>query len=103
MPKPLPSIGDSLISENNSGKSAHLEETPASPATWLALSLSNSGDMVSLKDTNDTEVDFVAWENYLTGWSITAPTGTSIARSSTTDTDTVSDWILITNNGLPGQ
>ena len=69
----------------------------------LTLALGNKGDQVILKDGSGAEIDFVAWENYVAGWTITASTGTSIARSSTTDTDTVDDWIVVDNNGLPGQ
>lgn len=61
--------------------------------TGLSLSLNNGGDVLTLSNTEGTEIDQVAWEGYLTGWSITAPTGDSIVRAdSSTDTDTVSDW-----------
>ena len=69
----------------------------------LNLNLGNRGDQVILKDPNGQEIDFVAWEGYVTGWDITAPTGSSIERNpSSVDTDSVSDWTVTSNNGNPG-
>lgn len=67
--------------------------------TSMTLALGNSGDWVSLKQ-NGTEVDLVAWENKISGWNIYA-TNVSIARNSTTDTDSVSDWTVQSNAGAP--
>ncbi len=59
----------------------------------MTLGLGNSGDQVSLKDVSGSEVDFVAWEGFVSDWSIVAATGISIQRiSPDVDTDTVSDW-----------
>ncbi|MHA1330063.1 MAG: lamin tail domain-containing protein [Candidatus Hodarchaeales archaeon] len=69
----------------------------------LTLSLGNRGDMLTLKDASGTTIDFVAWENYVSGWDIYAGTGTSIARiDANVDTDNVSDWTVIPNEGTPG-
>ena len=69
----------------------------------FTFALSNTGDWVKLFDANGNEVDFVAWENKVPGWGITARTGESIARIDlTVDTDTVSDWTIIGNDGTPG-
>ena len=69
----------------------------------LNLALGNSGDKLSLKDSSGTEIDFVAWENYVAGWDITASTGQTIVRTSLTiDTDSVSDWQVAPSNGGPG-
>ncbi len=69
----------------------------------FTFALANKGDWVKLFDASGNEIDFVAWENKVSGWDITARTGESIARSDLTiDTDTVSDWIVIGNDGTPG-
>ncbi|RMG33884.1 MAG: hypothetical protein D6732_11180 [Methanobacteriota archaeon] len=69
----------------------------------LNLALGNSGDMLSLKDASGIEIDFVAWENYVAGWSISASTGQSLARIDlTVDTDGPSDWQAVSSNGAPG-
>jgi len=69
----------------------------------LSLSLSNTGDKLTLKDASGLEMDFVSWENYVTGWDITASTGSTIERSPpSVDTDLVVDWIVTTANGNPG-
>ncbi|MFX0091700.1 MAG: lamin tail domain-containing protein [Candidatus Hodarchaeota archaeon] len=68
----------------------------------LSLALGNRGDSLTLKDSSGVEVDFVAWENYVSGWNIYASTGSSITRSpSNLDTDTVDDWV-VTSNETPG-
>lgn len=60
----------------------------------LTLSLSNTGDQVSLNDMEGVEIDFVAYENYVLSWDIAAGTGESIQRISLEeDTDSVADWI----------
>lgn len=64
----------------------------------LNLALGNRGDQVILQDSSGTQIDFVAWENYVTGWSISASTGESIKRFDlTSDSDTVTDWIVVAN------
>ena len=69
----------------------------------LNLALGNNGDLVSLKNTSGTEIDFVAWENYVAGWSISASTGQSLARIDlSVDTDSQGDWRAVASNGGPG-
>ncbi|RMG37298.1 MAG: hypothetical protein D6732_06945, partial [Methanobacteriota archaeon] len=65
------------------------------------LALSNSGDQLVLKDGSGNQVDFVAWENYVAGWSVSAK-DTTIRRISSTDTDSVSDWENSGTLGDPG-
>ncbi len=58
-----------------------------------ALKLSNSGDQLILADDGANSVDYVAWENYVAGWSATGNAGESICRGDVTDTDTTNDWV----------
>ena len=68
----------------------------------LSLNLGNSGDWLSLKNATGVEQDFVAWENSVVGWTINAPTGSSINRVyADVDTNSVSDWMVLSNNGSP--
>ncbi|HKZ40088.1 MAG TPA: hypothetical protein VJ044_03950, partial [Candidatus Hodarchaeales archaeon] len=68
----------------------------------LSLNLGNSGDWLSLKNAAGVEQDFVAWENSVVGWTINAPTGSSINRVyADVDTNSVSDWMVLSNNGSP--
>lgn len=64
--------------------------------------LNNGGDYLILKDSGDTEVDFVAWEdgysNSHPAWDINAGDGESIARKTAgDDTDLVNDWEVLSN------
>jgi len=60
----------------------------------LSLSLNNTGDELTLYD-GAVAADFVAWEGYVAGWSITAPTGDAIERlDPAVDTDSVADWTV---------
>lgn len=73
--------------------------------------LNNGGDALILKDSQNNEIDAVAWEGGASGgvpsgWGSAsnpiASTGESIYRSSvTTDTDTYTDWAVATGNGDP--
>lgn len=59
----------------------------------MSLGLSNSGDLITLTDSFGQEVDNVAWEGYVAGWDIAAPTGDALIRTdSATDTDSAADW-----------
>ncbi|MFZ5825542.1 MAG: lamin tail domain-containing protein [Bacillota bacterium] len=61
----------------------------------LTLSLGNSGDLVRLNDPSGVEIDTVAWEGYVSGWSVSAGTGESIHRCPDgTDTDGSADWLV---------
>lgn len=64
----------------------------------MTLSLGNSGDYVRLKQ-GSSEIDMVAFENAVSGWSIEA-IDKSIERKSLTDTNTVNDW-QVTTKGNP--
>ncbi|MHA2249600.1 MAG: lamin tail domain-containing protein, partial [Candidatus Kariarchaeaceae archaeon] len=55
------------------------------------LALGNSGDVLRLIDSSSSEVDMVAWENYITGWDIAIKDST-IIRKNILDTDSVDDW-----------
>lgn len=72
--------------------------------------LNNGGDALLLKDDLGTLIDEVAWEGGAssgipTGWGSSsnpsAPTGSSIERTSSTDTDSFSDWSVVSGNGNP--
>ncbi|MGM7700410.1 lamin tail domain-containing protein [Pseudalkalibacillus sp. Hm43] len=68
----------------------------------MNLALGNSGDQVSLQTPSGAEIDFVAYENYVSGWNITARTGEAIYRSDVNnDTDSVNDWSV--GVPLPGK
>ena len=61
--------------------------------------LNNDGDQLTLKNSNNDEIDFVAWEqganHSYPSWNITASGGKSIKRiSMAVDTDSVSDWSI---------
>ena len=60
----------------------------------LSLALNNTGDELTLYD-GAVAADFVAWEGFVAGWSITAPIGDSIERGDPAiDSDTVADWVV---------
>jgi len=60
----------------------------------LSISLSNSGDQITLKDKNGIKIDFVAWENFVSGWDIFASTGKTIQRvPAYADTDMDNEWM----------
>lgn len=62
----------------------------------MSISLNNGGDKLDLKDDGGALVDHVAWEGFEAGWSITAAVGAAIERANLdVDTDTVSDWAVI--------
>ena len=72
----------------------------AADLSGMTLSLGNSGDYVKLRQ-GSTELDSVAFENAISGWSIAA-VDQSIARKNVADTNTVSDWQVSSNAGNPG-
>ncbi|WP_299494034.1 endonuclease [uncultured Shewanella sp.] len=65
----------------------------------FSLSLGNSGDYLYLKN-NNSEIDMLAWENKISGWNISA-SDTTLIRSNTEDTDSVSDWENSNTTGTP--
>lgn len=67
----------------------------------MTLSLGNSGDYVRLKQ-GTSEIDMVAFENAISGWSIAA-VDKSIERTSLQDSNTVADWrVVSTSNPTTG-
>lgn len=88
-----------IIARNSAGFNALFGFNP--DVSGLTLSLGNSGDQVALYNTTGSQIDFVAWENYVAGWSITAKTGQVITRITlTVDTDTVNDWMVANPNPI---
>jgi len=72
----------------------------AANQSGLTLALGNSGDYVKLRQ-GSTELDSVAFENAISGWSIEA-IDKSLARKNVADSNTVSDWQVSSNAGNPG-
>ncbi len=72
----------------------------AANQSGLTLALGNSGDYVKLRQ-GTTELDSVAFENAISGWTIEA-IDKSLARKNVTDSNTVSDWQVSSNAGNPG-
>ncbi len=101
IPSATIAAGDRLVvARNTSGFSALYGFSP--DLAGLTLALGNSGDRVILKDSTGAELDRVAWEGNLSGWTISASTGSSIYRPDlTVDTDSVSDWAA-TGSETPG-
>jgi len=90
-----------VVARDNQGFQALYGFNP--DISGLSTSLSNSGDKVQLLDDLGVEIDYVAWEGYAPGWTISAPTGSSIRRTTVgLDTDSDSDFEVIANNGTPG-
>ncbi|WCN07610.1 endonuclease [Marinomonas mediterranea] len=85
------------IARSTSGFNALYGSSP--DISGLSLSLGNSGDWVEL-NKNSSAVDLVAWENKVSGWDISARY-VSIYRTSSTDTDSVSDW-AVSGTDSPG-
>lgn len=93
----IPATGFITVARNAAGFNALFGKQAS--VSGMTLSLSNTGDKITLKNNSGIEKDFVAWENYVSGWSVTAATAKSIYRSSlSTDTDTNADWIAGTPN-----
>jgi len=59
----------------------------------FTLGLNNDGDVLHLS-MGENEMDMVAWESFVTGWSLYASKGKTIQRSPKDhDTDMPSDWV----------
>ncbi|MBN2043259.1 MAG: lamin tail domain-containing protein, partial [Candidatus Aenigmarchaeota archaeon] len=54
-------------------------------AGGLTLSLSNTGDELTLRNSENEKIDFVSWENYMEGWDIQAGENKIIKRISNGD------------------
>ena len=60
----------------------------------LTLGLNNVGDELTLYDNDSVEIDFVAWEGFVSGWDILADTDYTIKRADVyIDSDMSSDWL----------
>ncbi|MFC4654548.1 endonuclease [Rheinheimera marina] len=66
----------------------------------MTLAFGNSGDYVRLTN-GSTEVDVVGWEGGLSGWNLNA-VDKSISRTSSTDSNSPSDWGVSASTGNPG-
>lgn len=99
----IPAGGVITVARNSAGFKALFGINPT--VSGMTLALGNSGDKLTLKN-GSTTIDFVAWENYTTGWNISAGTSFSIERNPvTTDTDVAADWksnVAPTPGTLPG-
>lgn len=82
-----------VVARDAAGFQALFGFTP--DVSGMTLSFSNSGDQVILEDPAKNELDFVAFEGYVTGWNIEAKTGDVIFRSDLAlDNDIVTDWAV---------
>ncbi|ARU63158.1 hypothetical protein CBW65_20860 [Tumebacillus avium] len=65
----------------------------------MSLTLTNTGDNLLLKNSAGTTVDNVAWNNYVTNWSLYTNDGQVLSRKSPTlDTNASSDWMVTLPN-----
>jgi hypothetical protein len=76
----LPATGAVVLARNAAGFQDLFHFQP--DLAFLSLSLNNSGDILELTDATDI-LDFVAWEGFVPGWTISAEAGESISRIST--------------------
>lgn len=95
----IPSHGFALVSHDNntwsfwSEPSGTVEIQLTGSKAWL----DESGDKVTLFDASNLEVDWVAWNNFVSGWTLSASEGESIARQTAgVDNDLPSDWVVLT-------
>jgi len=101
----IPAHGFAIIAHDNSTWVKWESDHGPLPAGAVKINLGGSwpwlnddGDKLTLKDPSDNEIDWVAWENYVAGWGITANRGESIARiTKGVDTDSVVDWEVLTS------
>lgn len=91
--KSVPAGGYIVIARQSNGFMNLYGFTP--DIAGLSLSLANAGDVLRLHNSAGTEVDMVAWEGYVAGWSVAANTGESIHRCPNgQDTDGNADWTV---------
>ncbi len=95
----IPSKGYFVVARNSTAFNLLYGFEPDLDGSPLALS--NSGDILTLYNNVSAEVDFVAWENYVSGWSVSA-IDTTIRRINVVDTDTGVDWENSGSLGNPG-
>ncbi|MHA1516675.1 MAG: lamin tail domain-containing protein, partial [Candidatus Heimdallarchaeaceae archaeon] len=87
----IPAKGYFVVAKNTAAFNALYGFDPDLTLDWGSFALSNSGDFLTLYDNQSSEVDFVAWENAVSGWSVSAIDKT-IRRKYVVDTDTGVDW-----------
>ena len=97
----IPADGFFVVAVDSVGFNALYGYDPDQSGNWGGFALSNSGDMLTLYSDESTEVDFVAWEDEVPGWNVSA-VNTSIRRINATDTDTNADWENSDTIGDPG-
>lgn len=65
----------------------------------MNLTLTNTGDHLQLKNPSGTTVDNVAWNNYVSGWSLSTSSGQVLSRKAVGyDTDSSGDWLTTLPN-----
>lgn len=87
----IPAHSYLMVGKDSTGFSAykgfHLD------VSGMSLTLTNTGDNLLLKNSAGTTVDNVAWNNYVTNWSLYTNDGQVLSRKSPTlDTNAPSDW-----------
>ncbi|MHA1219882.1 MAG: lamin tail domain-containing protein, partial [Candidatus Heimdallarchaeaceae archaeon] len=97
----IPAKGYFVVAKNTAAFNALYGFDPDLTLDWGSFALSNSGDFLTLYDNQSSEVDFVAWENAVSGWSVSAIDKT-IRRKYVVDTDTGVDWENSGSLGDPG-
>ncbi|WP_394388323.1 endonuclease [Shewanella woodyi] len=86
------------VAANSAGFNSLFNQTPdLSP---MSLALGNSGDFARLKKGAE-EVDLVAWEGGITGWSLNVR-NVSLHRTTVINTKSAADWAASDNAGNPG-
>ncbi len=93
----IPAGGTIIIARNATAFYARYGFAPQ--ISGCNLSLSNSGDVLRLYSSDGVEVDMVAWESYIAGWTCYANENFTIERCPAgQDTNSTADWI---SNSVP--
>ncbi|MBT3338767.1 MAG: lamin tail domain-containing protein [Anaerolineae bacterium] len=79
-----------FLSEHTTLSTSDVDLEYSAGHTSGSFTLANSGDELTIAN-GGTTIDYLAWEG-VSGWSILATDGKSVARSSSVDTDLESDW-----------
>ena len=88
----MPAGATFVIAAN--GSEFYMQFSVLPDVSGLSLALNDDGDMLRLYNTTSAEMDMVAWESYVSGWTVSAVKGKTIQRSPMDkDTDTNADWI----------
>lgn len=97
----IPAKGYFVVAKNTAAFNALYGFDPDLGGGWGDVALNNNGDFLTLYDDLSSEIDFVAWENAVSGWSVSAVDKT-IRRKYVVDTDTGADWENSGSLGDPG-